>query len=140
MKHPVVPRFEPEVVQAIADKQHRGDPEKVATTTLTSLEMHGVLLTSRYNKAGEYQVMTRMVEGLAPDLRKYINNIYCDSKVSNCFSVYLEPCTSKQAQAIADQLDTSCTKHGSGHNGISICGAQGGHIEIDPDWAWGDED
>lgn len=138
MARPIVPEFEPEVVRAIADRHHFGDQEKVATTTITSLEAHGVMLSSRYDKAGEYRAMTRMVEGVDAPLRGFISDIWCDSKANACYSVNLLPCTYMEARAIADQLDAACMKHNSGHNGISISGSGGGHIEVDPHWV-GDE-
>jgi len=138
MKRPLIPEFEPEVIKAAADKHFSGDDEKIATTPLKSLEVHGVLLSSRYDKAHEYRIMALMVEGVSSNLRKYINNIWCDSKAAACYTVVLEPCTFNDARVIADQLDAACVEHGGGHNGISVSGSQGGHIEIDPNWA-GDE-
>ncbi|RED25553.1 hypothetical protein BJ123_13121 [Rhodopseudomonas thermotolerans] len=137
MARPIIPEFEPEVVRAVADRRHFGAPETVATTTIKSLEVHGVMLSSRCDKADEYRTMSRMVESVDAPLRRIISDIWCDSKANACYSVTLNPCTAKDARVIADQLDAACMKQGGGHNGISISGSQG-HIEVDPHWA-GDE-
>ncbi len=68
MKPPVIPKFEPEIVAAIAKRKYHGDSEKVATTSIKALDVHGVSLRSRYDKAHEYAEMAAMVEGVLPEL------------------------------------------------------------------------
>jgi hypothetical protein len=48
MNYPLVPRHEPEVIEAMAAKHYRGDNEKVATTSIDHLIVRGVNITSRY--------------------------------------------------------------------------------------------
>ena len=74
------PHRDPEIVQAIADKHYHSDPEKVPTTTLRSpLTAHGVDITSRYNKAHEFEVMAKLVEVLPAFVRDRIASIWCDN-------------------------------------------------------------
>lgn len=140
MKRTVVPRFEPEVVAAEAKKKWHGDLEKVPTTSLKALDVHGVHLSSRYDKAREYEIMAAMVEGVSPELRRLIDNIFCDSKANDCYTVCLNPCTKANARRIAQQMEAACMLHGGGHNGITFEGAQGGYLDLDPRWPWGDDE
>ena len=50
-----IPLRDPEIVEAEARTYWRGNAEKVPTTSLTLLTVCGVELTSRYNKADEYE-------------------------------------------------------------------------------------
>jgi hypothetical protein len=82
----IIPRFEPEVIEAGAQKHYFGDSEKVATTSIRTLVVFGVDIVSRYNKAEEYELMQAMICALRPAMREQIKSIFCDSK-SSCFSV-----------------------------------------------------
>ena len=68
MSEQIIPKREPELVEAEARRRWQGDPEKVATTTLNSLVVRGVKLSSRYGKAHEYVVMQRAVLKLSSGL------------------------------------------------------------------------
>jgi hypothetical protein len=46
----IIPRRDPEIVKAEAEQCYCGNDEKVATTTIDHLTVHGVDITSRYNK------------------------------------------------------------------------------------------
>jgi hypothetical protein len=133
-KNPIVPRFEPEIVETQAKKRWLGDPEKVATTSVKAMEFHDVVLSSRYDKAHEYESMAAIIEELAPELRSLIDSIWCDSKANACYSVVLKPCTHRQAMLIATALDAACLAKNGGHNGIYIQEAAGGGLDIDPNW------
>ncbi len=139
MKSQKVPRFEPEVIAAAVQKRH-GDDEKVATTSITALEVEGVQLTSRYNKADEYDAMTALVLGVEARLRVFIESIWCDSKACACYSIQLRPCTTGQANDVSRQLEAACIARLGGHNGMDISGANGGYIVLDPNWGWEDEE
>jgi hypothetical protein len=65
-----IPRREPELIEAEARQFYRGDTEKVATTSLQSVTARGVEITSRYNKAEEFELMAKMVNAL-PASRRY---------------------------------------------------------------------
>jgi hypothetical protein len=133
MAHRKVPRFEPEVIAAAANKQAIGD-EKVATTSLKSLDIDGVSLSSRYGKAGEYDAMAAMIEGVSPELRCLIESVWCDSNAGACYSVTLKSCTRSQARDVADALEASCVKRNGGHNGMGFSGPAGGSLDLDPYW------
>ena len=124
-----IPHRDPENVQAIADKHYHSDPEKVPTTTLRSpLTVHGVDLTSRYNKAHEFEVMAKLVEVLPAFVRDRIASIWCDSKACCCYSITLlcwDAMVGKYLNAALIVLD-------SGHNGFDIgCGTK---LWFDPEW------
>ncbi len=134
MKSPIIPEFEPEIVAAIAKRKYHGDSEKVATTSIKALDVHGVSLSSRYDKAHEYAEMAAMVEGVLPELRGHIESIWCDSKANACYSVWLSQCTKDQAREIGAQIEAACIAHGGGHNGIAIQGPNSVGFDLDPWW------
>lgn len=133
MRRPVVPRLELAAIEAEA-KKRRGDHEKVATTPIRKMDVEGVSIASRYNKADEFDSMAGMVRGVNEHLRPLIKSIFCDSKATATYSIELKPCSHRQARAIADQLDEDCRKHDGGHNGIYVEGASGGRLDVDPWW------
>ena len=128
MNRPIVPRFEPEHILAVANAKWRGDVEKVATTSLPGLDFEGVVLSSRYDKADEYETMLDMIEGVSPSMRSKISSIFCDSKAGLCFSVELKPCSIKEAKYILRQLDGACMESAKWHNGIFVNGTAGGTL------------
>ena len=134
MRTQVVPRFEPSRIEAEAKMKWRGDREKVATTPATHFELDGVSITSRYDKAHEFDSMAGMVKGVDEALRPLIESIWCDSKANACYSVKLRACSAAQARAIAEQLDRDCREYDGGHNGIWLEGAAGGRLVVDPWW------
>src|SRR4029077_4237351 len=64
----LMPRREPELVEAEAKRRWHGDPQKGPTTTLRSLMARGGDFASRYSKAHEYVVMQRAVLKLSSGL------------------------------------------------------------------------
>lgn len=130
---PPIPRHEPETIAAAA-RQWRGDTEKVPTTSVKGVEVEGVALSSRYDKADEYEAMVSMVETVSAILRKKIKTIFCDSKAQCCYSVELHPCSQREAEEIAYQLSHGANERHGGHNGIYVSGAAGGQIVVDPGW------
>ena len=73
----IIPRRDPEIVKAEAEQRYCGNDEKVATTTIDHLTVHGVDITSRYNKALEFEVMAKLVEVLPAFVRDRIASIWC---------------------------------------------------------------
>ena len=134
MREPVVPRFEPEVVASAARKTWRGDDEKVATTSVSSLIVDGVAITSRYDKAHEFDCMAAMVRSIDKTMRSLVEGLWCDSKANACFIANLKSCSTSQARRIAEQLEEGCIRHQGGHNGIVVEGVNGGSLVVDPYW------
>lgn len=137
---PLIPRFEPEAIQAEADRRWRGDHDKVATTSLKSLTVRGVLLQSRYGKADEYEGMARMVIGLPDGMAGHLHSIFCDSN-SLTYSVSMPDWDEDLAYMIGTALEEACFRTAGGHNGIWISHARkvfAGHdapsIEIAAAW------
>ena len=79
-----------------------------------------------------------MVEGVSPELTGFIESLWCDSKANACCSVQLKPCSKAQAREIGQQIEAACIAQGGGHNGITVLGARGGEIDIDPSWDEGE--
>lgn len=129
-----IPRHEPEIIAAEAKKRWHGDDEKVATTSIKELEVHGAALSSRYDKAHELEIMKLMMEQLSTDLRPRIKSIFCDSKAPASYSVTLGKCSEREAKEIARQLEHVCYEVDGGHNGLVLLGQAGGSLFIDPNW------
>jgi len=129
-----IPRREPEVVKAEAKSRYFGDEEKVPTTSLTELVVEGVILSSRYGKADELELMSSVVRALPAELVALIYSIWCDSKACACYSVSLNRCAPDQSEILAEQLDYWFCELSSGHNGISLNGPVGTSRYIDCNW------
>jgi hypothetical protein len=86
----IIPRFEPEVVEAEARRRWHGDDEKVATTAVKVLVVRGVEITSRYQKADELELMGRIIDAMPPCVSARIESVWCDSKACHCYSITLK--------------------------------------------------
>lgn len=141
MPKEIIPQREPELVEAEAKRLRFGGDEKVATTSLKSLTVRGVVLTSRYDKAHEYEAMQQMVLAMPAESVAAISAIECDSKVCNCYTVVLRNWDADLAAKIAAQLESTLLGMNSGHNGIWVRASAFGDLErsvyFDPNW--GDE-
>ena len=131
-----IPRFEPEVIEATAKRRYRGDTEKVATTSIRAVTERGVSITSRYNKADEYELMLTMVRSLSWPLRDQVKSIFCDSKAS-VFTVSLRIWNVDSARAIGRELEETVIACTGGHNGLFIAADFGDLeqcVEVQPNW------
>lgn len=125
----VVPEFEPEVVVAFAQG---GDTEKVATTSVESLQVRGVTLRSRYGKAHEYRTMAAMVNSISDDLIGLVRDVFCDSK-ADAYTVSLNACGRRQAEQVGSQIEADAID--VNYRWLSIQGQQGGQLDLDGNWA-----
>jgi hypothetical protein len=137
MTRVLVPRFEPEVIEAAARKHYRGDPEKVATTSVPELMYRGVAITSRYGKADELETMAAMLDGISPDLWRYIDTLSCNSRIGNSYFVGLRRCNPSHGREIGAQLADFITAYKGGYNGIQLSHADDTILlDIGPDWSF----
>lgn len=125
----LVPEFEPEVILAFAKG---GDTEKLATTTLESIDFRGVTLRSRYQKALEYRTMAAMVDGISDDLVSLVSEVFCDSK-ADAYTVSLKACNKGQAEQIGRQIEIGAADYS--YSWLSIQGERGGRLDLDGNWA-----
>jgi len=118
----IIPKREPELVEAEARRRWQGDPEKVATTTLNSLVVRGVKLSSRYGKAHEYVVMQKAVLELSSGLASAVVSIFCDSKTTCVYEVVVRYWDDNGdiARQLGKELDSILLRLDGGHNGIWI--------------------
>jgi hypothetical protein len=106
-----IPRRDPEIVQAIADKLYGGDTEKVPTTTLRSpIAFLGVAIFSRYNQADEFELMVNMVRVLGTPLRRRTGAIHYYSKCGS-LAVVLKSWNEDMARVIGEMLDGKLRQH-----------------------------
>ncbi len=132
MSNPI-PKHEPEVVAA-GTKKHRGDSEKVSTTGIRVLEVEGVSLLSRYNKAEELALMRDVLISVEPGLRRFVESMYCDSKGCACYDVVLHECTSDNVLRIADQFGAEFIRLSGGYNALSLRLPSGAVHGLGPYW------
>jgi hypothetical protein len=99
-----------------------GDEEKVATTSVKSLSFLGVELTSRYNKAIDYQEMASVIMKIHPDRRRHISEMWCDSKAGRVYRVSMRATiTSRdEAEGLAALMEYIMLEDGPGHGGIYV--------------------
>jgi hypothetical protein len=128
---PAVPLL-PEEAIAAAIQKRRGDPEKVATTSLYSVTWWGITIQSRYSKADELELMLDMAQGVRPSLRGRIAKIFCDSKAGCSFEVLLIRSTQDQIEQIGRELEAVCIGKVGGHNGMWLDG--GYKHTVHPNW------
>lgn len=137
-----VPRHEPEVILAAANRYWRGDAEKVADTSIKVAVEKGVEITSRYQKANEVFVMTAMVDALSESLSTYVLTLFCDSKASHTYSVTIKSWNKDIALEIARRFESVAVAMRGGHNGIcvavhsdkSMFGDHDRRVDLDPEW------
>jgi hypothetical protein len=103
---PIVVRREPELVQREADRNYRGDTEKVATAGFNDINMRGVIVSSPYGKADELETMVKFVQRLTVGQVGQVATIWCDSKATCCYSVVLRH--KKVSRALIRSRATMC--------------------------------
>jgi len=119
MKEIVIPRHEPEIISA-GIKKCGGDDEYVATTSVRSLKIAGVLIVSRYRHVDEFARMQKMVLSLPGKFLREVKSILCDSRVSHCYFVVLRRWDNQLARVIGLYLEHRARTLAGGHNGIQI--------------------
>jgi hypothetical protein len=75
------------------------DDERARTTPFDSVTVCGVILTSRYDKADELDLMARTIRGLPEDARRHVQSMWCDSKATYIYMVELRPGSKTEALA-----------------------------------------
>jgi hypothetical protein len=89
-RHELIPHRSPAEIAADTKRNH-GSIEKVATTTIKTLTVRGVRLSSRYDKAIEYELMRAAVLTMGP-LAGLLKSLFCNSKVCCCYDGVLREC------------------------------------------------
>lgn len=135
-----VPTYEPEIIQAEADKLWRGDTEKVASTSIPFVEYKGVRLESRYQQADEFEIMSSGVDALPAAYLKRVVSVFCDSKATYCYTLETSFGDDWFLKQTGKFFETGLfTRAPNGHNGIYVDGVHDGQsVEICPSWDEGD--
>jgi hypothetical protein len=136
----IIPRREPELIEADARRHWHGDFEKVATAAIKSVTVCGVKITSRYNKAHELELMANILLAMAASVSGKISSLSCDSK-NDTYTVVLRDWDADVANNVGAKLEIALLNTRDddfpfrGHNGIWV-EAPGGdpHIILDPNW------
>jgi hypothetical protein len=137
MKRGLIPRHEPEVIQAIATKRHFGNDERVPTTFFKSMMLRGVKIESRFRKAEEFELMLRIVPNFTDRQREAIESIFCDSKAGAAFQIVIHRSkwNAELARSIRDTFLACVTHYNGGCNGAMIYGGSDDRLlQLDPYW------
>lgn len=137
MKLSLIPRHEPEVVQAAATKRHFGNDERVPTTFFKSMMLRGVKIESRFRKADEFELMLRIIPNFTDRQCRTIKSIFCDSKAGAAFEIVIHR-AKWDAELVRSIRDTflACVFHyNGGCNGATIYGGSDDRVlHLDPQW------
>jgi hypothetical protein len=115
-----IPRREPEIVQAEADRLYRGDTDRVPTTSLRGLTFRGVDVSSRYHQADELEAMLKMIATLPRHIAAELRSLQCNSKATHSFHVELRRWNAHLATEVGWRLAIAAGKIPGGHNGIDV--------------------
>jgi hypothetical protein len=134
-----VPRYEPEVVEAGARGSGYDRLDKVSTTSVDTLVVHGVELSSRYGKAEELEKMAAIVlTGLSLLQCKLVKSVWYNSKYSDSYTITLRSDDAKLARQIGLAFQAGALWLKGGHNGITVEGPDGKTL-ADIDCTWDEE-
>jgi hypothetical protein len=134
-----VPRHAPEVIEAGARGTGYDRLDKVATTSIDALVVHGIELTSRYDKAEELEKMAAIVlNGLSLLQCKAVKRILYNSKSSDDYTITLRSDDADLAEQIGLAFQAGAIWLRGGHNGITVNGPDGETL-ADFDCTWDEE-
>jgi len=137
MKCGLIPKHEPEVIQAIAAKCHFGNDERVPTTFFQSMQLRGVKIESRFRKADEFELMLRIVPNFTDQQCEAIESIFCDSKAGAAFEIVIHRSkwNAELARSIRDTFLACVMNYNGGCNGATIYGGSDDRLlHLDPQW------
>lgn len=126
---PIIPLIDPEVVKREAIEVYRGDYEKVPTTSARPFNYLNVTLSSRCDKAHEYELLMDLVEFLDEIDLNAIDYIYFDSK-SDTIAIELCQCNCGFAKYLSEKIRDYFDSNFIWHSGIYISGAAKGQMYI----------
>jgi hypothetical protein len=131
-----VPRHAPEVIEAGACGTGYDRLDKVATTSVDALMVHGIELSSRYGKADELEKMATIVlTGLSLLQCRRIKSIWYNSAYSDSYIIKIKSDDADLAEQIGLAFQAGAIWLRGGHNGISVEGPDGKTLaNIDCTW------
>jgi hypothetical protein len=137
----IVVRREPELVQREAKRLYRGDDEKVATAGFNNLNVRGVIIYSRYQKAHELETMIQMVMRLQADRIGYVERIWCDSQAGCSYNVVLrhKNLPDSLVRDIFETVRQACFDIDGGYSWFSVYepgGLFGGAMRLNDSGKW----
>ena len=112
------------------------NPEKMATSPFDSVIVSNIVITSRYQKAHEFDLMARVVSGLSKYMTYKIMKMFCDSSQGSSFIVTMHKDYESlvHAQPVADELVRLLLKEHGGYSGLYV-----GSLVLEPYWECDDE-
>ncbi len=114
-----IPKHEPEVVLANA-RQWGGDLSRAATTSITSLDVNGIRLTSRYRRADALEALVEMAESLPPYVAFDVDALHCEGGEGWVFEAELGDWRMDLAGTVAALMETVSVVQRGGHDGIRV--------------------
>jgi hypothetical protein len=95
------------------------------------ISYRGVMLSSRYDVAGEFDCMKAVVDKLPELMARRIESIWCDSKACSFFAITIR---SDKFLEQLPQLVENAFRTCGGFNGLSIYCNGRAAINVDPFW------
>lgn len=136
MRRPIIPKFEIEVLTAMARTAHV-TVDEMPDTSLARIERHGVTLMSRGRNAAEYHLLVEGVDAIPGSLLKHIDGIYCDSHEGDHYEIDFDGFLSHaEMKTCVVAFARAVTRVRHGHNGIDALVE--GVIQIALSAAWDD--
>jgi hypothetical protein len=128
-----IPRRTAEEVAAEARQIWAGDTTKVATTPLSTLNIGGIILRSRYQKADEFEVLRDIVLSLSVEARSHISEMVVDSKATWALTITLKSWYRPVAERLAYSVSETLWRLIGGHGGITVTCLEE-HFTIEAEW------
>jgi hypothetical protein len=103
----------------------RLDPDKWPDTPAQFIVHRGIKTESRYRKNHEFGAMAAIVDAFFENAAvrpetDLIEGIWCDSKATNTYSIWIRNNNRRVAEMLADAAEGALIRNSGGHNGISI--------------------
>jgi|TARA_Y100000310_G_scaffold92194_1_gene89798 hypothetical protein len=116
-------------------KSATGNPDKWSGCPFPLIVVDGVIIVSRYNRIDEYRLMSQAVMEMPKLARRWIVEVFCDTKASAVYSLEMrEGVPVDVAQKIGNLFAATVAREDHGYNGIYVnCGRD--HIcDFPADW------
>lgn len=126
----VIPKHEPEVIRANADRGCGDAP----TTMFGALLYREIRMESTGRLAREFELMARIIRALEPEQRDVINHITCFSQDGYRFEVRVMSRDSGVAAQVLSVVHATCLQALGGHGGIEVISYGANRARARPQW------
>lgn len=114
--------------------------DKEPTSKVSEIEYQGIMISTRYAKQDEIDIMKRSIDllrrvALGSAALANTTSIFCDSKASDAYLVSTRIRTAYEGERIGRLWEYAIVAEGGGHNGISVDSCTGTRLaDLCPQW------